>query len=100
MLTQTRLYRPAVSLNQAQPVKFEVSPAHLHVTIGQPYTKLASRLSHLRFSEDTLGFERMPVVKVFGGTGSDLYWEIALTPEDGADLKAAIAQVLDAASKL
>lgn len=85
---QTREYRPAVSFDQTQPDKFQVSPSELRVNLGQAYTNLAARLEQVRFSEDTLGFERMPVIKVFGGSGSELFWEIALKPEDGEGLKA------------
>lgn len=100
MLMQTREYRPVASFDQASPVKFQVSPKHLHVDIGQPYTKLASPLSHLRFDATTMTFDKTPVVNVYGGAGSDLFWQITLKPEDAADLQATIAEVLEAAKKL
>jgi len=100
MLMQIREYRPIASFAQAAPVKFQVSPRHLHVDLGQPYTKLAAPLTHVRFEERTVTFDTIAVVDVFGGTGSDLFWQITLKPEDAADLQATIVEVLEAAKTL
>ena len=100
MLMQTCEYHPIATLSGAQPVKFEVSPFHLHVSIGQPYTKMAVKLGQLGFEDATMTFNKIPVVNVCGGSGSDLFWQIALMPEDAADLRALIAEILEAAESL
>lgn len=100
MLTATREYRPIAALPDAHPVKFHVSPAHLHIDINQPYTKLASRLVDVSFRDDKFSMNQIPVVVVTGGSGSDLFWQVTLKPADAADLKAVIIQVVEAASKL
>lgn len=100
MLMQTREYHPIAALSGAQPVKFQVSPSFLHVDIGQPYTKMAVKLGQLRFEDATMTFDKIPVVNVCGGSGSDLFWQITLKPEDAADLKVLIAEILEAAKSL
>ncbi|WJV24475.1 MULTISPECIES: hypothetical protein [Pseudomonas] len=100
MLMQTREYRPIGALPNSHPVKFEVSPFSLHVNIGQPYTKMAVKLDQLHFEEATMTFDKIPVVNVAGGSDSNLFWKIALKPEDAADLKALIAEILEAAKSL
>ncbi|MBI6781614.1 hypothetical protein [Pseudomonas syringae] len=100
MLMQTREYYPIATLSGAQPVKFEVSPFHLHVSIGQPYTKMAIKLGQLRFEDTTMTLNKIPVVNLCGGSGSDLFWQIALKPEDAADLQALIAEIFEAAKSL
>lgn len=100
MLTTTREYRPVAALSDAQPVKFHVSPAHLHIDINQPYTKLASRLTEVSFHNDKFSLNQIPVVRVTGGSDSDLFWEVTLKPADAADLKAVIIQVVEEAKKL
>lgn len=100
MLMQAREYHPIGATPYAKPVKFEVSPFFVHVTIAQPYTKMAVKLSQLRFEETTLTFDKIPAVNVHGGTSSDLFWEIYLKPEDAADLRALIGEILEAAKSL
>lgn len=100
MLMQTREYHPIGATPGAKPVKFEVSPFAVHVTIARPYTKMAAKMDRLRFEETTLTFDKIPAVNVHGGTSSDLFWEIALKPEDAADLRALIGEILEAAKSL
>lgn len=100
MLMQTREYNPIAALPVAAPVKFQVSPFSLHVGIGQPYTKLAAPLNQVRFEDDHFGLERQPVVRVTGGVGTDLFWQVTLHPEDAEDLRALIAEILEAAKSL
>ena len=100
MLIQTRKYHPIAALPDARPVKFEVSPFYLHVSIGQPYTKMTVNLDQLRFENTTMTLDEIPVVNVCGGSGSDLFWQIALKPEDAADLQALIAEISEAAKIL
>lgn len=100
MLTETREYQPIGAQQGDKPVKFQVSAWHVHVDITHPYTKLATPLKELRFEDDKFGLQRIPVVRVKGGTGTDLFWQFVLKPEDAADLKASIAQVVEATSKL
>lgn len=100
MLTQTREYHPIGSQLGDKPVKFHVSFKHLHVDIVHPYTKLCTPISQLTFEDEKFGLQRIPVVKVCGGTGTDLFWNLTLKPEDAADLKAVIVEVHDAVAKL
>lgn len=100
MLTQTREYHPLGALPDAKPVKFQVSLKHLHVDIARPYTKLCTPISQLNFEDEKFGLERIPVVRVSGGTGTDLFWNLTLKPEDAADLKAVIVEVHKAVSAL
>lgn len=100
MLMQTREYHPIGATVGAQPVKFEVSPFAVHVTISRPYTRMAAKMNHLHFEATTLTFNKIPAVNVCGGTTSDLFWEIALTPEDAADLRALIGEIQEAAKSL
>ncbi|WP_312271924.1 hypothetical protein [Pseudomonas sp.] len=100
MLMQTREYNPIAALPVAAPVKFQVSPFSLYVDIGQPHTKLAAPLSQVRFENDHFGLERQPVIRVIGGVGTDLFWQVTLHPEDAEDLRALIAEILDAAKSL
>lgn len=100
MLTQTREYHPVGAQPGAKPVKFHVSFKHLHVDITHPYTKLCTPISELSFDDELFSVERFPVVRVSGGTGSDLFWNLTLKPEDAADLKAVIVEVHEAVAKL
>lgn len=100
MLMQTREYNPLAALSGAAPVKFQVSPFSLHVGIGQPYIKLAAPLNQVRFEDDHFGLEQQPVVRVTGGAGTDLFWQVTLRPADAADLKALIAEIKTAAQSL
>lgn len=98
MLMITREYRPVGELPNSHPVTFEVSPLFLHVKIGrigQPYIKLAVKLGDLRFEDARMSFNKVPVVNVTGGRGSDLCWTIALKPEDASDLETLIAEILE-----
>lgn len=100
MLMQTREYYPIAALAGAQPVKFQVSPFSLHVDIGQPYTKMAVKLGHLHFKDATMTFDKIPMVNVCGGSDNDLFWQISLKPEDAADLKILISEILEVAKSL
>lgn len=100
MLSQTREYYPMGALPDAKPVKFHVSFKHLHVDIVNPYTKLCTPISQLRFENEKFGLERLPVVRVSGGTDADLFWNLTLKPEDAEDLKAVIAEVHQTVSRL
>lgn len=100
MLMQTREYHPIGAKPYAKPVKFEVSPFSVHVTIAQPYTKMAAKMNQLRFEETTLTLDKIPAVNVQGGTSSDLFWQIYLNPEDAADLRALIGEILEEAKSL
>ncbi|MFG0501118.1 hypothetical protein ACF8GD_00425 [Pseudomonas putida] len=100
MLTQTREYHPLGAQPGAKPVKFHVSFKHLHVDIVHPYTKLCTPISQLSFEDEKFGLERIPVVRVSGGTGTDLFWNLTLKPEDAADLQAVIVEVHQAVSAL
>jgi hypothetical protein len=103
MLMLTRDYRPIGELPNSHPVIFEVSPLFLHVKIGrigQPHTKMAVKLGDVRFEEARMTFSKIPVVNVTGGGDSDLFWKIGLKPEDAADLKELIAEILEAAKSL
>jgi hypothetical protein len=88
-LYENRRYRPVASLDAAAPVDFEVSGTFVQIEFKNPAVRLRVPLKNLRFTDDTYGLQRLPVVKLTAG--ADLFWwETTLTHEDGAELRALV----------